>query len=59
MLTHAQIQTTEEDKSLCNHQTDTQPFVLCGLSDLVICKLRKKVWLDRLLNVNTEIRNQT
>ena len=29
----------EEDKSVCNHQTETQPFVLCGLmSDLVICK---------------------
>ena len=32
-------QIPEEDKSVCNHQTKTQPFVLCGLmSDLVICK---------------------
>ena len=37
-------QIPEEDKSVCNHQTETQPFVLCGLmSDLVICKFLKSM----------------
>ena len=58
---YIQIQTTDEDKSVCNHQTDTQPFVLCGLmSDLVICKFQttSRHSKSRLFDLNRRIKSE-
>ena len=62
---YIQIQTTEEDKSVCNHQTDTQPVVLCGLmSDLVICKCQttstaaSRHSKSRLFDLNRRIKSE-
>ena len=61
MLTHTYKYKPPSKIKVCNHQTDTQPFVLCGLmSDLVICKFQttSRHSKSRLFDLNRRIKSE-